>query len=44
MERTKIATGTARGLQHLHGNHAIHGNIKASNILLTHEFEPLVRT
>ncbi|TKY46606.1 Proline-rich receptor protein kinase PERK3 [Spatholobus suberectus] len=41
-QRLKVAMGTARGLQYLHGNNIIHGNIKPSNILLTHDFEPLI--
>ncbi|RDX86985.1 Proline-rich receptor-like protein kinase PERK3, partial [Mucuna pruriens] len=41
-QRLKVAMGTARGLTYLHGNNMIHGNIKPSNILLTHDFEPLI--
>ncbi|KAL2322293.1 hypothetical protein Fmac_026672 [Flemingia macrophylla] len=41
-QRLKVAMGTARGLQYLHGNNIIHGNIKPSNILLTHDLEPLI--
>ena len=40
----KVAIGTARGLKYLHGNNIIHGSIKPSNILLTHDFGPLVLT
>ncbi|KAG4394477.1 hypothetical protein AAZX31_20G041600 [Glycine max] len=41
-QRLKVAMGTARGLKYLHGNNIIHGNIKPSNILLTHDFEPRI--
>ncbi|ESW18182.1 hypothetical protein PHAVU_006G019900 [Phaseolus vulgaris] len=41
-QRLKVIMGTARGLKYLHGKDIIHGNIKPSNILLTHEFEPLI--
>ncbi|KAK7316596.1 hypothetical protein RJT34_00180 [Clitoria ternatea] len=42
MQRLRVAIGTARGLKYLHGLNIIHGNIKPSNILLTHDFEPLI--
>ncbi|KAF7833626.1 Proline-rich receptor-like protein kinase PERK2 [Senna tora] len=41
-ERVKIAIGASRGLKYLHEISIIHGSIKPSNILLTHEFEPLL--
>lgn len=44
IERLRVAMGLARGLKYLHDNDIIHGNIKPSNILLTHDFKPLVNT
>lgn len=41
-ERVKVAIGFSRGLKYLHEINIIHGNLKPSNILLTHEFNPLV--
>lgn len=41
-ERMRVAIGLSRGLKYLHDNNIIHGNIKPSNILLTHDFKPLV--
>lgn len=43
-ERLSVAMGLSRGLKHLHDNNIIHGNIKPSNILLAHDFKPLVHT
>ncbi|XP_029346631.1 serine/threonine-protein kinase pelle isoform X2 [Acyrthosiphon pisum] len=42
--RFKIATGSARGLQFLHGmdKPLIHGDIKSANILLDQNFEPRI--
>ncbi|KAL9143720.1 hypothetical protein ABFS82_14G252700 [Erythranthe guttata] len=44
--RLKIAIGTARGLRYLHEDCRvgciIHRNLRPNNILLTHDFEPLV--
>ncbi|GAU21054.1 hypothetical protein TSUD_132660 [Trifolium subterraneum] len=41
-ERRRVAIGLCRGLKYLHDNNIIHGNIKPSNILLTHDFKPLL--
>lgn len=40
--RVRIAYGAAKGLQYLHGLE-IYGNVRPSNILLTHDHQPLVR-
>ncbi|BBM99432.1 hypothetical protein MPTK1_1g21280 [Marchantia polymorpha subsp. ruderalis] len=41
--RVRIATGAARGLAYLHGEHNFtHGNIKSSNVLLTRDLEACV--
>lgn len=44
--RLKIAIGTARGLRYLHEDCRVgritHRNLRPDNILLTHDFEPLV--
>lgn len=44
--RLKIASGTARGLRYLHEDCRVgciaHRDMRPSNILLTHNFEPLV--
>ena len=42
-KRLKVALGASRGLNHLHQNKIIHKDIRPSNILLKHDFEPLVR-
>ena len=44
-QRLRIAIGVARGLRYLHEDCRlgfIHGDVRPSNILLTHEFQPLV--
>lgn len=44
--RLKIAIGTARGLRYLHEDCRVgcivHRDLRPKNILLTHDFEPLV--
>lgn len=44
--RFKIATGTARGLRYLHEDCRVgcivHRDLRPNNILLTHDFEPMV--
>ncbi|KAF9665406.1 hypothetical protein SADUNF_Sadunf16G0119300 [Salix dunnii] len=41
-ERMKVAMGAARGLDYLHKNNIIHGNMRTSSIALNHDFEPMV--
>lgn len=45
-QRNAIAIGTAKGLRFLHeecrGGPIIHGDMRPSNILLTHDFVPMV--
>ncbi|XP_047171479.1 cysteine-rich receptor-like protein kinase 43 [Vigna umbellata] len=41
-ERKRVVIGLARGLKYLHDNNIVHCNIKPSNILLTHDFNPLI--
>ncbi|RHN66650.1 putative protein kinase RLK-Pelle-PERK-2 family [Medicago truncatula] len=41
-ERMRVAIGLSRGLKYLHDKNIIHGNIKPNNILLTHDFKPMV--
>lgn len=39
--RIYIALGSARGLQYLHSK-SFYGSMRPENILLTHDYEPLV--
>lgn len=41
-QRMKIAQGASRGLRYLHEAGIIHGDVRAKNIVLTHDLEPLV--
>ncbi|KAL4290150.1 hypothetical protein GQ457_14G020730 [Hibiscus cannabinus] len=41
-KRVKIALGAARGLQYLHENNIIHRDMRPNNILVNHEFVPLL--
>lgn len=43
--RVKIAAGAARGLRYLHEDcrvGLVHGGLRSKNILLTHDFEPMI--
>ncbi|CAD5318560.1 unnamed protein product [Arabidopsis thaliana] len=40
--RLKLARGIARGIAYIHDKKHVHGNIKANNILLDSEFEPVI--
>ncbi|KAL2924946.1 hypothetical protein RDABS01_022579 [Bienertia sinuspersici] len=40
--RLRIARGVARGLTYIHDKRYVHANIKPSNILLTHDMEPII--
>lgn len=40
--RISIAYGAAKGLEYLHGER-IYGSMRPSNILITHDYQPLVR-
>ncbi|XP_059654853.1 inactive protein kinase SELMODRAFT_444075-like [Cornus florida] len=41
-QRIKIALGAAKGLEYLHRNNIIHRDMRPSNILITHDHEPLL--
>lgn len=42
-KRMQIALGAAKGLQYLHADGIIHRDMRPNNILVTHDYQPLVR-
>ncbi len=48
VSRQKIALGTARGLRYLHQECRVgcivHRDLRPNNIVVTHDFEPMVRS
>ncbi|BAT92824.1 hypothetical protein VIGAN_07166700 [Vigna angularis var. angularis] len=41
-DRVKVADGAAKGLLYLHENNIIHRDLTTNNILLTHDYDPLL--
>ena len=42
-QRIKIALGAAKGLEYVHSHNIIHRDIRPNNILITHDYESLVK-
>ncbi|KAF6151885.1 hypothetical protein GIB67_010459 [Kingdonia uniflora] len=41
-DRVRIALGAAKGLNYLHKNNIVHRDMRPNNILVTHDYEPLL--